>query len=142
MMIIQTHYVNGQKCPYCQEDSILVHSSEIYGKGKNYGMMWACFPCGAWVGCHGDTDRALGRLADRTLREAKKAAHAWFDPLWKKTTRSRNKAYKWLAETLGISGRVCHIGYMDVEQCREVVRVCAEVWVKVGWIKEQQKPKL
>ena len=69
-------------CPYCGSRARLVDSTAIYG--RSYGMTWVCerYPsCGAYVGCHPGTTTPLGRLADKKLRAAKKAAHAAFDPL-------------------------------------------------------------
>jgi hypothetical protein len=73
----------------------------------------------------------LGRLANAELREYKKAAHVAFDTLWKSTKRKgykssheRSLAYAWLAEELKIHPQKCHIGMMDVDQCRAVIEVC------------------
>jgi hypothetical protein len=92
---------------------------------------WRCAPCVAWVGCHKGTTKPLGRLANARLRQAKMDAHAAFDPLWKfhtfkdgYQTMTRNAAYAWLAEQLGIELVDCHIGLMNLEQCRKVVEIC------------------
>ena len=121
------------RCDYCGRQAVLVDSAEVYN-GRSYGTIWLCRPCRAWVGVHkGDGKNVpLGRLANAELREAKKAAHAAFDPLWKKMMRvadipkrrARGKAYRWLAGELEIDAEDCHIGMFDVEQCRRVVEVC------------------
>lgn len=119
-------------CPYCGEKAkLLENSAELYN-GRDYGPAWACVPCGAWVGCHPGTRTPLGRLADKELRQAKIAAHAAFDRLWKAKLRreggrkklARGAGYKWLAAQLGIEREECHIGMMDVALCRRVVEVC------------------
>ncbi len=119
-------------CPYCGQPPVLVsgvviypHRSDLWDKS-----FWFCPPCGAYVGCHPGTVVPLGRLADKELRDAKMAAHAAFDPLWKRNSegqrmRSRRAAYRWLAEKLGVSIDHCHIGQFDVEQCRRVVEIVA-----------------
>lgn len=122
-------------CPYCQKPAVLVDSATVYG-GRSYGPIWLCRPCGAWVGCHRHSREhwPLGRLANAELRELKKAAHAAFDPLWQAAMlhrgwpkqRARQEAYRWLASTLDIEGRLCHIGMFNAEQCREVVLVCQQ----------------
>lgn len=119
----------GQICPYCQGKTEYVDSEYIYG--KSYGMVYICKPCDAYVGVHKGTDKALGRLANKSLREAKKQAHAHFDPMWKRAVQSgrkkheaRNSAYKWLAEKMGIDREFCHIGMMDESGCTEVVKIC------------------
>jgi hypothetical protein len=92
---------------------------------------WQCAPCDAYVGCHSGTTNPLGRLANAELRQAKIAAHAAFDPLWKFHTfkdghqsMTRNAAYQWLADQLGIPRADCHIGMFDVDRCRLVIALC------------------
>jgi hypothetical protein len=52
------------------------------------------------------------------------AAHAAFDPKWQSKKMKRTAAYAWLAEKLGIDGKDCHIGMMDLMMCKRVVEVC------------------
>jgi zinc-finger-containing domain len=117
-------------CPYCGGDAVLANSAEIYG-GRDYGKIWICRPCQAWVGVHGNSPRyfPLGRLANAELRNLKMAAHAAFDPFWKsrpKEERStaRTLAYRWLAARMGLSVSATHIGQFDEAQCRQVVALC------------------
>lgn len=124
--------INGKKCPYCLGNTEYLDSSIIYG--RSYGMIYLCSPCDAYVGVHKGTDTALGRLANKELREAKKKAHAYFDPLWQRAVRqgrkkneARNSAYKWLAKEMGIERDVCHIGMFDVESCESVVQICGKL---------------
>lgn len=119
-------------CPYCGNDAKLVGGVTIYPHRPNLyeKKFWYCdngHPA-AYVGCHKNskTHAPLGRLADAELRGAKKAAHAAFDPLWKSGKMKRQSAYKWLANELGIPGKLCHIGMFDVTQCRNVVAVCTK----------------
>lgn len=120
-------------CPYCDRPAILVTGATIYPHRPDLfpKKFWNCAPCDAWVGCHppataqgggqGDGTVALGRLANAELRQAKKVAHAAFDPLWKSRAMKRRDAYAWLAGELGIAKANCHIGMMDVDGCRAVV---------------------
>ncbi len=113
-------------------------SAELYN-GRNYGPMWLCRPCAAWVGVHNNSPRylPLGRLANAELRAAKQAAHAVFDPLWQRKLipdrrprqkgekkRARGDGYHWLADQLGIPFEQCHIGLFDVETCKRVIAIC------------------
>ena len=111
-------------CPYCGELAELIDSVEIYG--RSYGQAWICKPCDAYVGCHKGTSKPLGRLADRELRTWKKKAHSAFDPLWKTKQMTRGAAYRWLAKELNMSRADCHIGMMDVSQCKSVVGACTQ----------------
>jgi hypothetical protein len=51
-------------------------------------------------------------------------AHAAFDPLWRSGEMSRNAAYRWLANELGLSREECHISLFDRATCERVVAVC------------------
>lgn len=108
-------------CPYCNNPAKLVDSSVVYG--RSYGMIWLCKPCDAYVGVHKSsaTHMPLGTLANRATREARKRAHAAFDPLWKSRRLNRSYAYQLLSEFLGIDGKDTHIGNFTVEQCERVV---------------------
>lgn len=121
-------------CPYCQSRAHLVTGRMIYpNRPRLYEKrIWLCAPCDAYVGCHdpgvgqGDGTKPLGRLANAELRKAKMDAHKAFDSLWRDAPhlgRARRAAYAWLAEAMGLPGEECHIGEMDVDQCRQVVRL-------------------
>lgn len=128
------------KCPYCGKDAQLVGGSAIYPHRPDLHALkfWQCEPCGAYVGCHkkgayffvgaakivSDGTIALGRLANAELRAAKQEAHAAFDPMWRGGGMTRATAYRWLAKKMGLPVSACHIGELDVSQCREVVRLC------------------
>lgn len=122
--------LQGKMCPYCERESELVDSIEIYG--TSYGMIYLCRPCQSWVGVHKSNETvALGRLANAELREAKKQVHLSFDVLWKKKIESgctkheaRTAAYVWLSKELDIPIAITHIGMFDVDQCKKVVELC------------------
>lgn len=123
-------------CPYCLRVSIFLESSARLYNGRDYGPVWACLPCRAWVGCHKGTTTPLGRLADRELRRWKMAVHAVFDPIWQarfqrkraldpKYTKAhaRGGRYKRLSELMGIPRKDCHIGMFDVERCKQAIAI-------------------
>ena len=114
------------KCPYCDQSAKLVTGKTVYPHRRDLWRkrFWVCFPCDARCGCHGTTDKPLGRLANAELREAKMRAHAAFDPRWKRGPHGRSAEYKWLAHELGIDVQECHIGMFDVETCDRVVGLC------------------
>lgn len=111
-------------CSYCQQPAQLVGGDVIYPHRPDlYALrFYQCEPCDAWVGCHRETAKPLGRLANAELRQAKQDAHAAFDPLWQSGRMKRKDAYSWLASRLGIE--TAHIGEFDVETCRRVVEIC------------------
>lgn len=117
------------KCPYCGAKVELKSAYDIYhtNKSKDYGLVYVCsnYPiCDSYVGCHKNSDRPLGRLANPRLRSLKSEAHKQFDKLWKKKIMSRREAYKWLSVALDIPIEECHIGMFDVNMCKKVVYLC------------------
>lgn len=127
-------------CQYCNRPAKLVDGSAVYPhrhdlKAKKF---WNCTPCKAFVGCHeagkyvvmhgkkiySDGTMPLGVLANAELRQAKKMAHASFDPVWKEGGMTRKQAYAWLSAQLGIEPDDCHMGMMSVETCNRVVDLC------------------
>ena len=125
---------SGQVCPYCGKATEFVDSKEVYT--VNFGMIYLCRDCQAWVGVHEGTNKALGRLANAELREWKMLAHKWFDPIaidglinqiypvFITGMSTREKAYLWLSKEMGIKKQFCHIGMFDVEECKQVVSIC------------------
>lgn len=106
-------------CNLCGGKVIYASNSLIYGREYGSGKMYLCTKCGAYVGTHKPRPKeALGLLADKEMRDMKMKCHALFDEKWKnqKNRReARKKAYKELAERLGISVDECHFGYFDMD---------------------------
>jgi hypothetical protein len=113
-------------CDYCADVVPLLSGAEIYPHRPDLRdkPIWACLPCGAWVGCHPGTTHRLGRLANAHSRLLKMYAHEAFDPLWKSGRMKRKEAYAWLRGQLGITERECHMGWMSDDLLRRVVEVC------------------
>lgn len=105
-------------CPYCNKEAEWVENSEIYGKryGKSY-MAYLCRDCDAYVGCHNNTRTSLGTLANKKLREARKATHAVIDPLWKEGKYKRGTVYARLQDAFG---EQIHVGESDLKRCKEI----------------------
>lgn len=114
------------ECPYCGDVSKLTTGEFVYPHRPDLGHLkfYVCIPCDARVGCHGSSSKPLGRLANGELRSAKSAAHAAFDPLWKRGTMKRTEAYAWLSEAMGLDPRDTHIGMFDIPQCNKVIKLC------------------
>lgn len=124
-------------CPYCGKPTVLRLSSAHIYNGRDFGPVWECSPCGAWVGCHKNSSRhaPLGAPANAETRELRKQAHALFDPLWQSAMRlrgltkgkARAAAYAWLGERLGHSAGHCHISWMQADELRQVIQLLVEV---------------
>lgn len=121
------HTITNVTCPYCGQQATQVSGKVIYPHRPDLydRLFWLCEPCNAYVGCHYGTSRPLGRLANSELRLAKRQAHVAFDKIWQHKHLTRRKAYAWLARQMGLTLETCHIGMFDVNQCEQVVRMCA-----------------
>ncbi len=118
-------------CPYCDgRPCVRTAGHPRYPYRDDFGAVWICLECGAYVGCHkaGRGPRGfrslpepLGRLADQELRGAKQHVHAVFDQLWlpsRDRRGARRAAYLWLATVMDIPRHHCHIGWFSIEMCR------------------------
>lgn len=123
----------SKNCRYCHQPAALLRiGASGYPYQRDYGPIWVCVPCQAWVGCHPGTEKALGGLANAELRMAKQEAHAAFDPLWRRKivklkcskSQARRAGYRWLSEQMSIPYERTHIGYMSLEECKRVVEIC------------------
>ncbi len=111
------------KCPYCKGRAEWVENSQVYG--KNYGkswMIWLCRRCDAYVGCHENTRKPLGTMADKETRGWRRAAHHHLDKLWKSGAFTRREVYDFLKLSFG---RDVHVGESDVETCRKIISITA-----------------
>lgn len=95
------------------------HQEPLYRTQTKYGGRWACSVQGctvvAWEG-------RTSTPADKETRDARQAAHAAFDPLWKSGRMRRTEAYTRLSEFMGIRKPQCHIGMFGLRQCQEVLK--------------------
>lgn len=114
-------------CPYCDGEVRLVSNDAIYG--RTYGdwpYVYLCKPCDAYVGLHPSTDLPLGTLANRELREARKRSKSLWQVISALKGRSRNDAYSWLADKMGIARQDCHFGHFNLDQCALALSVCQQ----------------
>ncbi len=107
----------------------LIPASRVYGESaERLGMaeewLYQCQNCNARVGCHKGTRRPLGNVANEVLRLKRMETHQVFDAFWKKRGMSRTKAYRWLAEQMGLPEAKAHIGGFEMEQCQQLIELC------------------
>lgn len=121
-----TTAMNGEViCPRCNCPAMLLDASYVYGLGSR-GRIWFCLVCGAYVGCHPGSTKALGWPADKATRWARHMAHEAFDPIWRSRRMSRSGAYQRLAQRMGLPPEQTHIGMFNQEQCGQVIKICGE----------------
>lgn len=122
---IEKQKLKGRICCYCNNPTkFYKDSSVVYG--RDFGPIYACLECKAWVGCHPGTYKPLGRVATKKLRSLKSEAHKYFDKIFTYKIMKRTKAYKWLSEQLGIPKKYTHIGMFGEETCKRVVTICKD----------------
>lgn len=123
----------GLTCPYCLSGTKKVPMEFVYGTVYSSGHDIICcnnFPqCDSYVGTHSD-GRPLGRLANKNLRTAKRAAHEAFDKLWKSGFLKRKEAYKKLSNFLNIPPEYTHIGMFKIQTCKKVIEWSESILTK------------
>lgn len=108
----------SEPAPPCVEcgrtDTQLVTGLDVYPNKPHLHAkkLWRC-ECGAYVGCHAGTEKALGYCGGPLTREARIAAHLAFDPLWEHGLMPRHEAYRQLAVRMGMEPGKCHISQMN-----------------------------
>lgn len=112
-------------CPVCGSDMVRRWGS------RSRGYYWRC---ARWPLCQikWSEDRngnLVGKPSDRKTRYMRCRVHAVFDQLWKQGWLSREGAYEWAAHNLGLSKEQAHIGLLDHEQCKKLLRLSREVIV-------------
>jgi hypothetical protein len=116
------------KCIECGKLATLVCGESIYPHRPDlFSKRFYLCECGAYCGCHPNTIVPLGFPCGAETRRARSAAHAAFDPLWKRGSMARRDAYQWLASLLGIDPEDCHIGMMDAETARRIPALVANL---------------
>lgn len=113
-----------KKCDCCGGPVSFVTNDVVFGAtAGDWPYIYLCDDetCGARVGCHLDTDKPLGIMADARTRKARQYAHDAFNQLFKLKVMTRTEAYAWLASELRISVHDCHIGMFNVKQCERTI---------------------
>ena len=115
-------------CADCGNASLtLTTAATVYPHRRDLAdkPIWRCV-CGAFVGCHPGTTRALGTAAGPVLRKKRGLAHAMFDPIWREKLMTRGDAYAWLGQELGITDPTqVHIGLFNASDCHRTVNAAA-----------------
>lgn len=121
-----------QTCPYCHSSVTYTSHAVLYGgrEFSDWPYIYLCTneACKASVGTHQGTEYPLGTLADTATKNARKAAHAAFDPIWKNQpnkSKARVEAYTWLAKELDLDKWRCHISWFDISYCQAVIKAVA-----------------
>lgn len=102
-------------CPTCRQPALRTETK--------YGPRNDC--CGLWS--WGDK-----QLVDADTHEARKMAHAVFDPLWQDGHMTRTEAYRELRRTMRISEKSCHMSRMSKEMAGLVPAAVAKIRARLA----------
>lgn len=110
-------------CRYCGSKVELVTGDIIY-KSSTYANknFYRCTECFAFVGCHQNTKKPLGILANNEERELRKKCHFLFDKQWRQDLQRKDR-YVYLAERMGIATHNCHIAYFDKKRVLKAIQL-------------------
>lgn len=100
------------------------HVKSLVATKTKYGTRNSCPVAGCTVACW---DGSTSTPADEETRQARMDAHNAFDRLWKSGAFSRKKAYRKLAEFMGLKAEKTHIGLFNKYQARAVIEFCKEI---------------
>lgn len=107
------------KCPFCTKKAQWCENKEVYG--RNYGrsyMIYLCKDCDAYVGCHRNSRKPFGTMANAELRRWRNEAHAHIDPMWKSGKIERKALYRLLDKFFG---KEFHVGGSTIDECKKVL---------------------
>jgi len=100
------------------------HDVDLVTSKTKYGTRWTCFVEGCTVRWWGGK---TSTPADQETCDARIAAHAAFDPLWKSKVMKRGTAYKRLSIFLDLHQNDTHIGMFDEQQCKRVLEFVEQI---------------
>lgn len=111
-------------CCGCGSDvqARLTNGREVYPHRRDLAkdLRWKCDGCGNSVGCHKPTDRPLGCIPDKPMKQARMHIHSLLDPLWKSGQAKRGHLYARLTDVLG---REYHTGELrTLDEARTIYR--------------------
>ena len=128
-------------CPVCGKKAELVKGDKVYPHRSDLRKkkFYACLEHDAFVGCHPDTNIAMGYLATASLRKLRSQVHRLYDPLWReKYFKSRSKAYSWFAKKMQLPASITHVAMFDESQCRKALMLLEAKWEEIKQEKHQQ----
>jgi archaellum component FlaF (FlaF/FlaG flagellin family) len=116
---IKENIFSGKVCSYCQCETKVVTNNGIYGPT----FIQCSMNPDHYVGTY-QSGIALGRLADRSLRQKITVAHSIFNSLLeKKIFKSHEDAYAWLSNVMKLSEKETDFWLFNEEQSDNAIRI-------------------
>lgn len=126
--------MNLKNCRYCKEKVDLLK--------MEYGFIYQCSLCKARVGCHKNTTKPLGTLANSELRKLRIQAHKDLDSLYVLKIMKRYEVYSWLSRQLNKRAKDTHIGLFDIEDCHRTIEVSKKKRLDFLQLKRKRKKRI
>lgn len=106
--------MNTPKCP--------AHGTNLERRNGKYGAFYGCphYPACDVIASKSNHD-GQWHVSDASTRKMRIKAHEAFDRAWSAAGISRGRAYKMLAEMLGLAQKDCHIQHFDAATCEKVI---------------------
>jgi hypothetical protein len=116
-------------CPYCTSPVEFVSKRALYQVSPAKAMVYRCSraSCDAYIGCRAGTDIAIGTLANPETRRARREAYACLNAVIESGRMSKNEAYAWLENLLGLPYNRRGIGWLDDHECKILVKACRDI---------------
>jgi len=119
----------GKRCPYCKSKTDYSKSSAEVYNGQDFGPIFICRPCKAWVGAHKDREEPMGMVCKSDDKLSRVITHAYFDPLWQPASKyqifkTRAQAYEMFAREMKLPPALAHIGCLTISECVKLQAIC------------------
>lgn len=108
-------------CPGCGKEAVVTRNR------KTGTIRFDCTACKLW-GYNGRP------MVPRETHEARSRAHTVFDQLHKGhgAVLTRSKAYRLLAQELGMGSKQCHFAVMSKEEAELAIVAVRNIWKRLG----------
>jgi ssDNA-binding Zn-finger/Zn-ribbon topoisomerase 1 len=105
------------KCGECGSLMVLRKSKKFNTPFYGCSLFPACKgACGAYA-----DGRPKGTPSNRETSQARIRAHVIFDRIWQQKRMTRDQAYAWMRQVMGIVDKEAHIGHLTAEQCDQLI---------------------
>ena len=111
----------SMNCPECGGRLVL--------RPSQYGPFWGCENWGT-TGCKGSVSahadgRPMGTPVTAEVKKLRRQTHELFDQLWQgpKPFMTRDRAYQWMQQVMGLSAEEAHMGQFGADECRKLLAI-------------------
>lgn len=122
-------HFHPKDCRFCGSPLELVSKQVVYPAAPAKTMIYRCNrdACDSYISCREGTDIAIGSVANRDTRLARREAHASINTLVDSGRMNKHEAYAWMQHLLSLPYTRRGIGWLDEHECKVVVREVREI---------------